>query len=60
MGCWRSNSLAMSNPMEALSGDAANSLDGPSDAISFESLVRQHHAKLFNFIYRYTKRGCPS
>ena len=55
MGCWRSNSLAMSNPMEALSGDAADHLDSPSETVSFESLVRENHAKLFSFIYRYTK-----
>jgi len=55
MGCWRSNSLGMSNLIEALSGEAADSQDRPSEAMSFESLVRQHHAKLFNSIYRYTK-----
>jgi len=55
MGCWRSNSLPMSNPMGAFSGEAASSLDRSNGAMSFESLVRQYHAKLFNFIYRYTK-----
>ena len=55
MGCWRSNSLAMSNPMEALSGEVAGSLNTPNKTVSFESLVQEHHGKLFNFIYRYTK-----
>ncbi len=48
-------SVALPNSMEALRDDSHGMGDSAPEKTSFTLLVQQHHAKLYNFIYRYTR-----
>ena len=50
-----SESVALADSMEALRDDSRGSDESANEKTSFSLLVQQHHEKLYNFIYRYTR-----